>query len=530
MNFLKKFKKNTHFKIFALLIILLSLSPRVLKLISHEDYFGGDFGFYYLLTKSIVVDHALPLIGHDVGDIGGFAQGAGWNYLLAIPFILANGNPFGAKVLMFVISVLTVVSVFLFSGRWLSKKESLFVLFFLSVSTHLINWSNGVWPPYAVPILTIVHINYIALFLMKKKVKYLLLSTFSLGLMIHFEITSFALIFPCFLLLTLYLVFKRLLKIKDLITILGIFILVFLPHLLYDFSNNFYNIKGLIGMIFFEKKDFSFFDLYQILNNRREIFQTFFTTILPLFSFKFYLFFLIYLLFGTIYYLKDKTITAWRKTFLKYILFIILSNILFLTIFPALRIPFWWFTHITIIHIFLTAIIFNYFWNKKDILHKIFVFVFLILFASLAINNFFSMLKNEKSMRHIKYTIKIQAPIEYIYKDSKNENFRVLYVTGKSYVLDYKYMLWYIGQSKHKTSLGFKNLDLAFTRSGGKPIAIDEAKQFENLRVGLYYIIITDESIKNGYASRLLNNSNSGRLIQAKAFDNNFVVQKRLKD
>lgn len=530
MNFLKKLKKNTLFKIFSLLIILLSLLPRVLKLISHEDYFGGDFGFYYLLTKSIVVDHALPLIGHDVGDIGGFAQGAGWNYLLAIPFILANGNPFGAKVLMFIISVLTVISVFSFSGQWLSKKESLFVLFFLSVSTHLINWSNGVWPPYVVPILTIVHINFIALFLMKKKVKYLLLSTFSLGLMIHFEITSFALIFPCFSSLALYLVYRRLMKIKDLIAIICIFILIFLPHLLYDFLNNFYNIKGLVSMIFFEKRVFSLFHLHQIIINREEVFKTFFTTILPLFSFKFYLFFLIYVLFGTIYYLKDKTITAWRKTFLKYILFIILSNILFLTIFPALRIPFWWFTHITIIHIFLTAIIFNYFWNKKNILHKTFVFVFLILFASLAINNFFLLLKNEKSTRDIKYTIKIQAPIEYIYEDSKNENFKILYVTGKPYVLDYKYMLWYAGYSRYKNSLGFKNLDLAFTHPGGKPIAIDEANQFENLGNGLYYVIITNESIENSYASRLLNNPNSGKLIQAKAIDNNFVVQKRLKD
>lgn len=231
-----------------------------------------------------------------------------------------------------------------------------------------------------------------------------------------------------------------------------------------------------------------------------------------------------------VYYLRDKAVLLWRKIFLSYNLFVILTSILLIIIFPALRIPFWWLTHITILYIFLTSFILNYFWNQKNVLHKFFISFLLLILVSSAINNFFLILKNERSMKNVKYSIRIQEPIEYIYKDSKNENFKILYITGGAFVLDYKYMFWYVGYNNYENSLGFKNLDLAFTNPGGKPIAIDEAKQFKNLGKGLYYIIIANESIKNGYASKLISNSESGRLIQTKAFENNFIVQKRLKN
>src|SRR3989339_2191458 len=86
-------------------IIILAAMPRLIELISGNYVFGFDQGKHWLAAKSIVIDHKFPLIGDEVGGSGGFFQGSGWFYLLAISFFFFQGDPYGAVVLVFGIGV-----------------------------------------------------------------------------------------------------------------------------------------------------------------------------------------------------------------------------------------------------------------------------------------------------------------------------------------------------------------------------------------------------------------------------------------
>lgn len=526
MNFFStKIFKKTPFVLLCLFLILLPLISRIIKLITQEDYFGGDFAFYYFLTKSIVVDRQFPLIGHVVGDIGGFAQGVGWNYLLAIPFAITDGHPFGAKVLMFCIDILTIVIASVFAWRILGKKEAIFLTFFLGFSPNLINWSSSVWPPYVIPLLAVLYVCFLIIFLQKIKVKYFFYATVALGLMIHFEIASFALILPSYLALAMYFTFKHIIKLKNLLVITGIFLLLLVPYIIYDLSYNFYNLRGVFALLNLDKSN-NAYSFLPILLNRQHIFKTDLLTVFPTVSFKLVTFFLLYIITCAFLYLKDKKVKKWGKIFLLYTFIIIVSTVLFLIIFPSPKIPFWWFTYLTIFYIFSTSIICSYLWNKKIIFHKFFISLFIILFINSATGKFLVMLQKEQSIKNTKYVIKIQEPIEYIYSNSDNKPFKIIYATGQKKVLDYTYMFWYVGNTKYRNSPGFKQLDFSFTRFGGIPVTIDEATQFKNLSPGLYYIIITAESIQNGYASQLLDKNKYGHIIETKKLGDNFVVKK----
>src|SRR5579872_22396 len=127
--------------ILFLFILAVTLIPRITLLVSKEDYFGGDFGFYYLHAKQLVIDHKVPLLGDEAGIISGFAQGPGWYYLLSIPFALTNGNPYGGKMLMFLVSIATVIVLSVFFWEKIGKTEAIFVAFLVGLSPYLIVWT-----------------------------------------------------------------------------------------------------------------------------------------------------------------------------------------------------------------------------------------------------------------------------------------------------------------------------------------------------------------------------------------------------
>ena len=158
-------------------------------------------------------------------------------------------------------------------------------------------------------------------------------------------------------------------------------------------------------------------------------------------------------------------------------------------------------------------------------MYKFLILIILFMFIKSEEENIYQLGIKENNYRHQKYNIRIQEPIEYIYADSKNHQFRIIYITVNKYVFDYKYMFWYIGKTKYPNSEGFKKLELSYITPEGESIALDKARQFKNLKKGLYYIIITRHSIDTGYASQFLNKP-VGKLLSIRSFGNSFVVQK----
>lgn len=524
------FKSENVISFIVFSLITLSLFLRMIKLITREDYFGGDFAFYYFLTKSIAIDHKLPLIGHVVGDIGGFAQGAGWNYLLITPFILANGHPYGAKAMMFSISVMIIfLSWFLFKNL-LKSKELICTVFLLSVSPNLITWSTAVWPPYVVPLLSVAHIGFLGQYLKTTQKKYFLLSTASLVLIIHFEIASFGILLASYLLLTAYLLHRKQLTVQYVFLAALLFFITFLPHIVYDIFHNFYNLKGLLTMLFFHRTTLLSSHIFEILTNRYYIIKTDLLFVFPPLQNKLLFIFLLIFIFGTFLYFRDRKNSPWEKKLMSYLLTTIILTFTCLIVFPALSIPFWWFTYLTIFYLLWIGIIVGYFLSYHKLIYKAIAIIFLSLTLLSSFHELSLLLEKEKRLRNVKYVIKIEEPIEYIYSDSKGKPFKVLFATGLVKVQDYKYMLWYIGKEKYKNSQGFKLLDLSYAFPDGRPVTIQEANQFKDLKKGTYYVIITQQSLQSGYAQKILNQETSGKLITKKKFETGYVVEKRIVD
>ncbi len=137
------------------IILIFAAIPRAVELISHNYLFGFDQGNFMLAVKHIVVDHKLTLIGVEVGNIGGFFQGPGWYYLLAIPFVLTHGDPYGAMILMFIIGITTVFLAIILTKKIFTNTIALCIGFFLATSIPLISQARFIWPPFPVSLLTV---------------------------------------------------------------------------------------------------------------------------------------------------------------------------------------------------------------------------------------------------------------------------------------------------------------------------------------------------------------------------------------
>ena len=70
-----------------------------------------------MAVKGIIYEHHLTLIG-PYTSLGGVFQGPLWYYLLSIPTFLLRGDPWGAVVLMLMISLATTVIAFFFMNKF----------------------------------------------------------------------------------------------------------------------------------------------------------------------------------------------------------------------------------------------------------------------------------------------------------------------------------------------------------------------------------------------------------------------------
>lgn len=525
---INKTKKNiSPSSLLFTIYILLFLIPRFIVFLTKSDYFNGDFAFYYFLTRDIVINHKFPLIGHVVGEIGGFAQGPGWSYLLTIPFIVFNGDPYGGKVFMLIVSVTILLSGSLLAWKYFGKIEGLLIGFFLGSSPYLIRWTNIAWPPYIVPLIFISYLFFLSLFLLNGKKRFFYLMATSLGLISHFEIASLALIFPSFLLLVFFFVYKSKINKIDIIKSLIVFSTFFIPHLIYDLSKNFYNLKGLLSLIQPNSNNTSLgFPI--ILADRLHLFKTDLIAIFTTSNYKFLVICFIFLLYGFSLFVRDKKVKSWKKIFISHILLSISLTFLGVCLIPVERASFWWFTYLTIIYIFFAGVMMGYLF-KRNLFNKLIIIFVIGICLNLFLQNIKILISKQKEMSKLNYEIRIQEPIEYIYKNSNNEPFTAIFVTGEEKIIDYKYMLWFVGKNEYKNSKSLKNLDLNYTNGDGIPIFLNEEKQFNNLKKGIYYIIIKNSSLEINYVEKNLKNRKNFTLISSKEIKNmgkNLIIEK----
>lgn len=477
------------------IITLLAFFPRALQVFNPYNYFfEPEQGTEYLVTKSIAVDHQIVLTAHQ-GGFGGFSKGSGFNYLLTIPFILGNGDPFGGRLFMLTISILTVSFAFVLTSRIFNFWTAALISFLLAVSPNLKDYAGGISPPFLIPFLTVFFI-YFLFKAFNGQNKFIPLLALIVGLMTHFEMATAGILFALLILTGLICLIKKTIPNRYYFFSACFFVLPILPILFFDITHNFINTKGVIKMLEMSKPQASLI-FSDIFVNRIDVFNwNFVSTFSP--NLTIWVSVLILILLGIYRFHHDRKISSKIRMCVLYLGLIPIVTFLFLLIYPGNVVNQWWITHLTVIYCFLLGIFLNYFWDKGKF--KLLVITLIIIISIAFINRTIFIYKTQFIYPPVNY-IREMSAIEYIFQDAKRKTFGIL-VFAKRDQANYDYLIWWLGNTKYKY-------------------------QPHRTKKGLYYIIIEPNYYPLLNAPSTLNSLQSGTLLETKKMPNGFTIEKR---
>lgn len=494
MTIFVKIKKNWYYLVFFV-ILTLAFIPRSIEVFSGNYLFGFDQGLFYQDVREIVENKKITLIGAEVGGIGGFFQGPGWNYLLVIPYVLFNGDPYGGMVFVLLVGMATVGSAFLLFRNKLGIFPALFISFLLAVSPGIISQSRFIWPPFIIPPLTLMLI-YFVLKSYKKPLPFIPLAIGTIGIMTHFEIaTGFTLLVSsviAFLLLS----FRQMMQWKVILYSFLAFIVTQSTLIVFDLRHNFISSKGILNLILHNKTVSSSYNF----QNHLDIFKDSFFSVsynLPLF----FITFVICLISGY-FLIKDKKASLEIK---KILLFIMVNIVILFLIFLPLKMPLWswWVLEVPVFICVFFGITLSYILQKRN--GKILIALLFIAYGYFYANNTYNWYKNDfyDYGGTAKMRGKIDA-IDYIYKDAKGEKFGLFVFTPPVYTYPYDYLLHWYAQEKY-----------GYTPSSEKK--------------GTFYLLMEPDSQKpTSYIGWMKTVIIDGKVEKEVKLPSGFIIQKRV--
>jgi len=496
---------NKKYILILLIITFIAFFPRALQVYNPYNYFfNQEQGILYLLTKSIVIDHHILLTavqgGNPQGGFGTFFKGPGFNYLLAIPFILARGDPFGGRLFMLLISILTVSIAFILANKIFGLRTAALIGILMAISPGLKDFAGNIWPPSIMPFLTIFFL-YFLYKIFQKQFKFIPLLSFTVGLMAHFEMATMAVLFLLLIISALITLYKKIIPYKYYIFAFISFLLSLFPLFIYDIQNNFYNLKGVLGLITHIKTQAissESFNFFSIIVDRLELFKWNFMSSFSSNNFIWPILLIIGTL-GIYTILRDKKIIRIIKLYISYLVLIPLFTFSVLIFYPGAIAPQWWITFLTVIYCFLFGIVLNYLLLKTKFKPLGIILLFTLCLATL--NRTWFIYKTQFIPTPDTY-IKENVSINYIYKDSQGKNFGI-FVVAKNDQDNYEYLIWWNGHEKYHY-------------------------QPYREKKGLYYILIEPDSLQFLENAKYLTSLQSGNLIYSKKLPNGFIVEKRL--
>lgn len=483
---------NKKYWVILVIISVIAIFPRAAEVFNPYNYFfDPEQGTEYLVTKSIVVDHQAVLTAHQ-GGFGSFSKGPAFNYLLVIPFILAEGNPFGGRLMMLVISVLTVPLAFVFANRMLGLRTASLISFLLAVSPSLKDYAGAISPPFVIPLLTVFFIYFLYKSL-QGEFKNIPLLIFTVGLMTHFEMAAAGILLTLLMLTGFVCVVKKTIPYRYYFLSAGLFLLSILPLVVFDILNNFQNIRGVIRMISAGKEN----ALAQMGTSIGNIFGTrlnvfgwsFISTFSP--NLFVWVSLLILLLLGLLLIVRNKNIKHNQKVFISYLTFVPFFTFIVLMIYPGNVVNQWWIMDLTVIYCFLLGFVLDYFWKMNKLRVLVFMVVFILSIAFIKRTLF--IYKTQFAYPPTTY-IKEDQAIKYIFENSKGKPFGIVVLSARTQE-NYDYLIWWNGR-----------------KYGYQP---------DRTPKKIYYVIIEPHLI---YPL----SKTPGNLIETKQLTNGFTIEQRL--
>lgn len=426
-----------------LLILLLSLFPRVVEVINKNCVFGLDQGRDYLAVRDIVVNHKFTLIGPELGNgysgISFVFHGPFYYYFLSLPFLLTGGDPYGGVVLMFLFGLGSIVLSYIIGHKLYGKMGGAIFALLMAISPPIISQSRFTWNPHLGTFFILL--SFFFVMQISKSRKYIFLAALSSAFTYNFDL-GIAIILGITLLFYMIIVL-RIKSWKSYVLLCAGWLLGFMPMILFEFRhgfNGFYNILSYIGKpASVHQKNFALDHLNTIFYVLIDTFprQIFINSTLAI---------LVLAVFWGYFFLREKNTR--RKQFLLFLFFIpIVVFLVFLPLKNAIYGHYLIELHIVVIAA--VAYIFCAAWEKNKVIFALFL-AFIICISFLGMRDAITITRADiKDFGGDNKINGLKEAVDYIYKDAHGKRFGIYEFSPAVLTDRYDYVLWWYGKKKY---------------------------------------------------------------------------------
>lgn len=246
MKKVSKFIKNNKKEVVVLgLIVLIGAILRLYKIDQYMTFLG-DEGRDVIIVRRFLTQGDIFLIGPGT-SIGNMYLGPFYYYMMAPALLLANFSPVGPAVQIAVLSLVTIVFIYLVGKEWFSGKAGLIAAFLYSISPTVIIYSRSSWNPNIMPFFALLSVYSIWRVFKKNEHYWLIVLGFSYAAVLQSHYLGL-LLAPTLLViwaLSFYITDKRREFIKNSVLGGAVFSLLMSPLVIFDARHGWRNFEAI---------------------------------------------------------------------------------------------------------------------------------------------------------------------------------------------------------------------------------------------------------------------------------------------
>jgi len=436
---------NNYFVFLTLFLIVILCILLGGKMIFNGDFFYlSDQGRDMLLTKNIVVDHKITLIGAHSG-IDGFFHGPFWLYLLTIPFLIGGGNPFVFELFYVFLTCITIVLTYFLISNLYDKKMSLLTAFFIATSPFIWSPLPNTIGVNLMPLDFLLIIFFLIKYLRGRKNLFPFFVFFT-GFTFQIEAALALVATP---ILIIYSLLVKKITLKPLILGIIAFILSVSTFIIFDLKHQFLMSKALLAIFKFHKhgaKDTSYLTFIPRLLNHAVIYKDVLLSFL--FEQNVFLIILATIMFLYFIYLTfRKNLNYKFKKEYTFYFFLPLAIFIIYQLYPYKLYQPYVYGLVIPSCLFFASVAYQL---LKDKIGRNLVFCFILvelIFISLFLISTYS--KPYTTRNNSGSYLNQKNVINWIYKDSKGKNFSYFVYTPEIYTYGADYLFWYYSNLNH---------------------------------------------------------------------------------
>ena len=402
--------------------------------------FNMDNGRDMVYVREMVELKKIRLIGPTSAVVGLF-NGPAWYYLLAIPYVISNGDPYAA--------ILMEVIFWVIGGIFLLKLVSRFGVWATSLAGCLWVASNYIYlatlyafNPNPVVLLTPVLIYLIEKYITSGEFIFGALMFFLSGLFFNFEM-NFGIFMPLIILVTVFLSKKKLLRKRSFWLSSLFFAACLLPQILFEFRHDFLMTNSVVSYLSASGDTQSAGFIRRIL----WIYKSYWDTLSGTLMNQYFLTFTTATL--TIFYIFSFFKSRLYVNTLSSICVSFILIPFWLYVFLPVQVNPWHLGAVMVSIIILLIIIMDKFF-RSGLISKLAAFILFIsiIFASVPdVIKFFT--TDRKPNNDVSLFANEIAAIDFVYKKAEGKNFKVYTYLPSVYDYPYQYLFWWYGRKTY---------------------------------------------------------------------------------